>query len=444
MQQIANDFKALETQAEKSGMVAGQKIASGVQAGISGSGGFNQHIRNEMARTGRTFASDAEMYGTIAGRAISKGISAPFVMAERNVKRFGTAAMETVTGPMAKMIGATTVVGGLFETLKKGWELDADIQQTTTAMKAFGASTQDVQGFLDAVNESIKGTSNSFADVSDQARTLFYEGLRGNALADELRNVENLATGLKQPLESIMRLRDQAIGRDVINPMMLGKFQAAGIPARQELLRHFNLPEDAAGNASLDKMLGDKKNPITFDTLYEQMTKDFQGQAAAYSQTMPGQFKLLGTNLGKLGGGLMAPLFGDSSGPLGKINSWLDKASTGTGVKTLGGDIGKGAGDLGMIVSSLFKAGSTAIFGKGDGKGIDWSSVQHGFDNFQHAMDNVNHAFDNLNHAMDNVHHAFENMWHAGENTGHALENVGMRARMCGMRSKTFGTQPTT
>jgi hypothetical protein len=431
MQQIAKDFRVLEDEAAKSGVQAGKNISRGVAAGTSGTGGLNYHMRRAAADMGKTFESNAEMWGATIGNAVGRGIRAPFALAGRAVRGIGDEMSGLLTGPMARMIGATTVIGGAFETFKKGWEIDSEIQSANTQLKIFGATTQDITDYWDAVKESIQGTSISLVSASEVAKDLFSQGKRGNALKEELENIENIATGLNQPIEKVFQLLEKGVGRGQINSMVLGGLGMQGIPARQMLEKNFGLqvgtPE---ADAQLDKLI--KSKNITGSELIEILGGQLKGAPQQQAQTLSGQMSRIGKGIGGIGAGLMGPLFGGTageSGPFGKLAQFMDrvndpKSDTQKRLGQVGGDIAKGAGDIGSIVTTLMKTVGSVIFGKDSGKGIDFDSIQHGFDNVQHAMDNFRHAMDNVQHAGDNVHHALENVWHAAENVWHALENV--------------------
>jgi hypothetical protein len=323
MAQIANDFKALEREAETAGVAAGAKLKAGI---VGGPVPLGTALRQEFAKSGRVMASDAEAYGTLIGGMLGRGIVAPFKAVDRAVGSLGKGIQNTVTGPMAKMIGGATILGVAFETLGKGWELDVKLDATRTQIEALGGSAQDVQTFMEDLRKATNGTANSMAQVADAAKDLFAEGVRGDALVDELKTVQNMAAIAGKSVESIWGVMEKAHGRGAINPMVLGSLQMQGVPAREELAKALNLKGTADEiDDQLNAALTDKKHPIKWEELFEQFGKDFPDAAAKFSHSLQGQMQTLQKNLGNVGGDFIKGALGGGTGGLEGINNQLEK-----------------------------------------------------------------------------------------------------------------------
>jgi hypothetical protein len=326
MKQIANDFSGIESQAAKTGEKAGAAMGTAISSGVA------KNTRYAMDTAGIDMTSRANKIGAGIGYALSTAVGGGM----RDIEKVGGAAFkgleyvamnsikgishgirDLATGPIAQVIGATTVFGGLFATIEKGWKFDTLVQDTQTRLLSFGGTAQDVAGFMDSVNESLKNTANGFGDVAEVARSLFSEGLRGSGLTEELKSIQNVAAATGSSIEQITNLYEKAHGRDVVNPMVLGSLQMAGVPAREELQKALNV-----NNEQLDDLL--KKGKVTFDTLWQQMTKDSEGAAERASKTWSGQFHKMGVNVAQIGGDALKALVGGGGG-FDSINSQLEK-----------------------------------------------------------------------------------------------------------------------
>jgi cell wall-associated NlpC family hydrolase len=326
MAQIANDFKALEREAEVAGVAAGAKLKAGM---VGGPVPLGTALRQEFAKSGRVMASDAEAYGTLIGGVLGRGIAAPFKAVDKVVGSVGKGIQNTVTGPMAKMIGGATLLGVAFETLGKGWQLDVKLDATRTQIEALGGSAQDVQTFMEDLRKATDGTANSMGQVADAAKDLFAEGVKGDALVDELKTVQNMAAIAGKSVESIWGVMEKAHGRGAINPMVLGSLQMQGVPAREELAKALNLRGTADEiDDQLNAALTDKKHPIKWEELFEQFGKDFPDAAAKFSHSLQGQMQTLQKNLGNVGGDFIKGALGGGTGGLEGINNQLEKLDT--------------------------------------------------------------------------------------------------------------------
>jgi hypothetical protein len=385
MRQIANDFRALEDEADKAGTVAGQKLKSGICTGLDnvrrdsrvageqiGMGvsqgvktrvehsqdGIRSTIRKELHRAGVDVGSDAEAVGTVIGTAVGRGvgrtIAAPFRLMDKAVGSIGSTIKDVVTGPMTKMLGATTALGVAVETLSKGWELDTDIQNTQVQLQAFGGTVQDVAGFMDSVKEATKGTQFGFQDVAETARAFFAEGERGSGLVEKLKQIEDMASATGMGIQGVTNLFEAGIGADVMNPMLLKKLQVAGIPARQELLKALGMPDTEEGNKALDKML--KTGQVQFKTFWDQAAKDAEGTAERMSHTWSGQLHKMGVDIAQIGGDFMKPFLGQGglegvNGALEKLDGWVN-AHQDT-IKGWFDDAKQAAGDLIGVIKGV-------------------------------------------------------------------------------------------
>lgn len=288
-----------------------------------------------FSQTMSRFPSVAQQHGERVGKALADGITLPFkavnrvvndvfggmeTVASKSLTSIGNHVRNLATGPMTQMLGAATLFGAAFSTIEKGWQLDTKIQDTQVQLQSFGGTTQDVAGFMQSVNDALKGTKYGFADVADAARSLFFEGQRGDELTKTLKQMENIADSTGGSIEKILDLYEKAHGRDVIAPMMMGQLQMAGVPAREELKKAYGVDD-----ATLDVMI--KAGQVGFDKLWDQLGQDSEGAAERMSHTWSGQMHKISVDIAKVGGDFLKPLVG-SGGGLESLSSALDKADT--------------------------------------------------------------------------------------------------------------------
>jgi hypothetical protein len=348
MAEIRRDLQGVQSEASvvgtKAGKALGANLAGGVGPGVqeaknrinSIASSFGMEIqKNTKSGLSQGFISaesEAKLRGAIIGGHIGRAIASPIVMGTDLAKkglvelgglaeRIGEHAKSALTGPMAQMGVAAGVLGTAFSVIEKGWDLDTTIQNTNVRLQQFGGTTQDVAGFWQSVNESIKGTKNGVVDVADAARSLFQEGERGTQLTDTLKTVQNISDSTNMSIEETMSLYDKAKGRDVINLQMLAKM---GPIWREEAKRALGLVGEEADKA-LDKALGPKGIGLQFEKLWAQMAKDSEGASEKMANTWSGQMHKVSVSLGQIGGDLLTTMFPASGGGLQGITSALER-----------------------------------------------------------------------------------------------------------------------
>lgn len=361
MRQIKQDLSGIQSEATAVGGKAGKALGAGVSGGVSqgvidakshintmaGEWGLQiqKNVKGGVSQGFISAESEARLRGAIIGGHIGRAIASPIVMGTNLAKKglqetaalaehIGGHIKSALTGPMAQMGLTMGVLGTAFGTLEKGWQLDTKIQTTNVQLKQFSGTAQDISGFWNDVNTALKGTADGILDVVGPAKELFQEGLRGDALIGKLKEIQNISVATGAGIEATMELYEKAHGRDVINPMVMGALQKSGIPAREELLKHFGLKDDEEGNASLDVMLTPKKGAkgITTDVLFDQLRKDSEGAAEAYAKTWEGQMHKASVNVASIGGDVLKSILGggegDKENPLTRLNEQLEKIDT--------------------------------------------------------------------------------------------------------------------
>jgi Tape measure protein len=354
MNQIANDFRALEAEAKKSGVVAGANLKAGLTGGPVS---FGQHLRNEFAKTGRTMESDAQAYGALIGGTLGRAIGAPFRLADRAVGSLKDNLKETA-GHVTKLIGGATLLGIAFETASKGFELNKDIQDTQVQLQSFGGTAQDVAGFMAAVNDSLKGTSNNFSDVSEAAKGLFFEGSRGNVLTEQLKGLQNIAAATGASIEQTQDLYEKGVAGGTLSAIVLRGLQQQG-PARQAAMRAYSMvPGKGADEEAFNKML--KAGQIDFEKFWQEYSREADGAAERMRYTFGGQIKLLQTNLAQVGGDALKGLFGGGDGKdwgindqLTKLDNWVKSSEGQAKIKTFFNDLKTAAKDVGNAIKDV-------------------------------------------------------------------------------------------
>ena len=327
MSQIGRDFGEFESRAAASGTKAGSALGSNLANGFTAHGG----VVKAMDGIGATLVDNSTSIGSRIGHALSSTVGAGFSgvtrgvnktfdevesVATRSVQSIGSHIVGLLTGPMAQLLGATTVIGGAFGLLEKGWIRDTDIQKTNVQLQSFGGTAQDVAGFWQDVNKAVAGTQYSITQVSDTARSLFQEGLRGDKLSSTLKEIENITDASGQSIESITQLYEKATGRDTLNSMMMGQLEGP-FKAREVLEKGLNVSSE-----KLDEMV--KGNKITFDDLFKFLGDQTAGTSEKMAHTWEGQFNIMKNNLSKIGGDLLQSFVGGGGG-FESVNAALDK-----------------------------------------------------------------------------------------------------------------------
>ena len=382
MQQIAKDFQALESEAGKAGLVAGQKIASGISAGTKDA--VQPALKKELAETGRGVAkeseavgrkigsgvaggvektlgrelkdtikaemraagveveTDAQMYGALIGRTIGNSIRAP-IAASFATARFGLGELESATrhvsgsiggslrsafsmaGPMAAMSAVATGIFSLGEGIRKGFEIRETLEEAEIRMRSLGMSAADVEEVFSDLNAALKGTKYGVEEAAGAAEKLATMGIRGEELTKYLKDAANVAaltgTSIDDAANIFLRWQDEikAGSRD------LKALTQQDLPQLVKWLEQdLNVDED-----TLYEMF--KKGQIGYQNMMDAIDKHTAGVAVNMSKTIGSQMHKAAESIGEIFSKVMQPFFGNADGPLGKLNGWLSNVSAGIG-----------------------------------------------------------------------------------------------------------------
>jgi hypothetical protein len=438
MRPMASAIRAGTAEAEAEGGAAGHRIGvrmlGGLASAMENSSGWGGRLSGALERGGSAAFGAFEATGVKAAEHVKSGLSG-----------IGGAAMGLVSGPMAALIAAGTTIGGTFEVLKGGFErLDA-IETFDARLKALGFTAAQSKNLIDGLNEATKNTQFHLTDVMGIGQRAAQQNpnMTAQEIADYVKTLENAsAVSGKVDPDSLGRFIDRIRTLGSLSmPRQLTQLTTAGLPIAKWLMDDLHMSSD-----ELDKFIKDKK--LTYDVFMQELQKHTADGAAEMSKTIGAQSKIMGDNINRIGGDLVAPFFGQTGGLMEAINSKLSgldaelmKPQVQATIKNVGDTVETGVKDVFGGLTSFFKGGvghwgnffsdvtrqfmsGAAPGGFNHGKGIDAQDVGHALGNVAHAAENVFHALDNVGHAAGNVAHATGNVVHALGNVGHALGNV--------------------
>jgi hypothetical protein len=444
LEQIRNDLRATEAEAQRTGARAGSALGAGVAAGSRGSGAKVANMLDAEigATTGERIG---RRLGTGVGKGLAYTVGAPVVAARKMGSKIADAFS---LGFNPEALIAAAGIGSVAEILKSGFEEHTAIDAATKRLQILGLTAEQVHETVENAEKATAGTSVELGDALGVAMKQIQTGIKpGEELETRLRAIGDASALTGRNLADMGLMFQRAD---------IGRFTARDLRSMPILVKWLETyyKTDEAG---VNKMI--KNHQISGDVLTKITEQNIGGAAPKIdSSTVSGALGVFKKSIKEFGGHLWDPIWGDLPGIISKASGALHGIIP--AIHALGAEISKQplfkdilkeAKQLGTELGPMFKAAEPivktafeaigAVVGGGVGLVGDallrlynvvvpiftkiFELIKSNAPSVLHAFENIGHAFENVGHAAGNVGHAFGNFWHAIENIGHAFSNVG-------------------
>jgi tape measure domain-containing protein len=209
--------------------------------------------------------------------------------------------MGAVKGAALGAGAAVAAVAGV--ALVKGFQrLDA-IDQATAKLTGLGHSADEVKGIMSNATAAVKGTAFGLGEAASQAATAVAAGVKPGAdLTRTLSLMADTATIAGADMGEIGPIFNKIAASGKLTGESLAQLQDRGIPAIQFLSESLHkTPEEVQKLVSAGK--------VGFPEFQDAMEKGLGGAAQASGQTFQGAMANVQASLGRLGAGVLGPLF---------------------------------------------------------------------------------------------------------------------------------------
>lgn len=268
---------------------------------------------------------------------------------------------------------------GLMSGLTLASKLAASAETTSVAFRTLVGDTEKADAALARVRKMADSTPFEFPELADAARKLIAFGEGSETVADTLRKVGDVASGISAPLGDIAEIYGNARVAGTLFAEDINQLTGRGIPIIQEFAKQLNISEGAVKKLA-------SEGGITFPMLEQAFTDmtsgagKFSGMMDATSRTMEGRLSTLGDSfkgaMTAVGVGLNEAIKPLVSGAAEKIDGLKDKAAE------LGRDLGKAVNfgvaafkldAIGPVILKGFQAGGLAV-SDSIVKGLSWGA----------------------------------------------------------------------
>jgi len=268
---------------------------------------------------------------------------------------------------------------GLMSGLTLASKLAASAETTSVAFRTLVGDTEKADAALARVRKLAESTPFEFPELADAARKLIAFGEGSESVADTLRKVGDVASGVSAPLGDIAEIYGQARVAGTLFAEDINQLTGRGIPIIQEFAKQLNISEGAVKSLA-------SEGGITFPMLeqaFVDMTSGagkFSGMMDATSRTMEGRLSTLADSfkgvMTAVGAGLNEAIKPLVAGAAEKIDGLKDKAAE------LGRDLGKAVNfgvaafkldAIGPVILKGFQAGGLAV-SDSIVKGLSWGA----------------------------------------------------------------------
>lgn len=203
------------------------------------------------------FSSTMRRVGVTAGATAGK-VSRAMGAAAASVGRLTASAASLAT----KMAAAGASVAGVASSaaLFKGVRLAADLQTTSVAFETMLGSADAAKNVLAELQELGAQTPFEFPELADAGRMLIAFGEDAEDVADTLRRIGDVASGVTAPIGEIAEIYGKARVQQTLFAEDINQLAGRGIPVYREFARVLGVGED-----QIKKMASEGK--ISFEVL---------------------------------------------------------------------------------------------------------------------------------------------------------------------------------
>jgi tape measure domain-containing protein len=289
----------------------------------------------------------------------------------------GSSFLKGLSSTLFQLPQQVMALQGIMSTLSLPSQLAASAETTSVAFRTLVGDTKMADDALAKVRALADKTPFEFPELADAARKLIAFGEGSETVADSLRKVGDIASGVSAPVGEIAELYGKARVQGTLFAEDINQLTGRGIPIIQEFAKQLDVSEGAIKKLA-------SEGAITFPMLEQAFTDmtsgagKFSGMMDATSRTMEGLLSTLSDSfkgaMSAVGARLneaLKPLLAEAAD---KIDGLKDKATD------LGKELGKAINfgvatfkldDVGSLLYKSLKAGSLA-FADTVAKAFDW------------------------------------------------------------------------
>lgn len=214
----------------------------------------------------------------------------------------------------ATAFAAATLATALF----KGWNRLTSIENAQKQLEALGYTGAQVDGIMDDVLESVRGTAFGLDEAAGLANAALAAGIAPGAdLAKELTHVADAAAFANVDLNRMGSILGKSAGGLRVNMGQLNQLRDAGLPALSMLADAYDLTA-----AEMEAMVS--RGEISGDDLRRVLENNIGGAAQNMGDTTQGAFANMGAALGRFGAVLLDKVFPMIGDAFRGITDWLD------------------------------------------------------------------------------------------------------------------------
>lgn len=188
-----------------------------------------------------------------------------------------------------KQLVAGVSIGAL---AKEIIQVRGEVQQLEVAFETMLGSKREAEKLLSESIELAAKTPFGLQDVSNGAKMLLAYGSAAKDVAEEIKMLGNIASGLSIPLNDLIYLYGTTRTQGRMFTQDLRQFMGRGIPLAEELAKQFGVTKDAVGQLVTDGKVGFEQ----MQTALQAMTSEggqFFNLMEKQSQTITGQISNL-------------------------------------------------------------------------------------------------------------------------------------------------------
>jgi tape measure domain-containing protein len=164
--------------------------------------------------------------------------------------------------PVGALIGGIGGVTGALALLKKSSNLAADFESTSLAMGTLIGNAEKTKTVLEQIDALASSTPFEFPELAESGKMLIAFNESADTVADTLRRVGDVSSGIQAPIREIAELYGKARVQGTLFAEDINQMTGRGIPIIQELAKVLNVTD-----SEIKKLASDGK--ITFPMLQQ-------------------------------------------------------------------------------------------------------------------------------------------------------------------------------
>lgn len=209
-----------------------------------------------------------------------------------------------------------TVGQGMFDLLKTGiksaWDssigFNSTMQQNTIAFETMLGSADKAGKLLNELSNLAAETPFEFPDLAKAAKSLTAFGIDSTSVADKLRRIGDIASGVGTPVGDLAEIFGKAKVQGRLFAEDINQLTGRGIPIIQELSKQFGVTDSEVKKLVEDGKIGFPQLDQAFNSLTDKGGK-FAGMMEGQSKSFAGMMSTLKDNVNMTLANVMKPQF---------------------------------------------------------------------------------------------------------------------------------------